>query len=160
VRGDERVYYVRYKKDGKKYEEKVGRQYVDNMTPAKVNNIKTEDLTADELEALLQAIDEGDNIQAANLMKMVLFTGMRRNEHFKLKWTDIDETRGFIKIADPKGGLDQKIPLNDATRDLLKSHPSTGGQYVFPGRGGQQRVDIHHQVNRIRDRAGFPLWWC
>ena len=121
-----------------------------------VNNIKTEDLTADELEALLSAIDADNNIQAGNLMKMVLYTGMRRTELFKLKWADIDESRGFIKITDPKGGIDQKIPLNDAARDLLKEHPSTGSEFVFPGRGGRQRVDIHHQVNRIRDNAGLP----
>jgi len=121
-----------------------------------VNNIKTEDLTADELEALLSAIDADNNIQAGNLMKMVLYIGMRRTELFKLKWADIDESRGFIKITDPKGGIDQKIPLNDAARDLLKEHPSTGSEFVFPGRGGRQRVDIHHQVNRIRDNAGLP----
>ena len=283
-KGDERVYYVRYKKDGKIQEEKVGRQYADSMTPAKANNIrseliegkrltrkekrlkeeaekkaqesrwtiarlwesykaskpnlkgivtdenrfqnyvkpafgdmlpseidplsvdrlrvklmkslstgtvknvlellrrvcnfgvrknlteglsftiempnlnnlKTEDLTAGELEALLKAMDEDDNIQAGTIMKMVLYTGMRRTELFRLKWSDIDEQRGFIKIRDPKGGLDQSIPLNDAARDLLKEHPSTESEYVFPGRGGGQRVDIHHQVNRIRDRARLP----
>ena len=121
-----------------------------------LNNLRTEDLTADELEALLKAIDADDNIQAANLMKMVLYPGMRRSELFRLRWTDIDETRGFIKIVDPKGGIDQTIPLNDAARDLLKDHPFTGSEYVFPGRGGNQRKDIHHQVNRIRDNAGLP----
>ncbi len=121
-----------------------------------VNNIKTEDVSPDELDALLKAMDEDDNIQAANIMRMVLYTGMRRTELFKLKWTDIDETKGFITIRNPKGGLDQTIPLNDAARNLLKKHPSTGSEYVFPGRGGNQRVDIHHQVNRIRDWAGLP----
>ena len=121
-----------------------------------VNNIKTEDLTADQLEALLQAIDADEHPQAGTLMSMVLYTGMRRTELFKLKWTDIDEQRGFIKIRDPKGGLDQKIPLNDAARDLLEEHPSIGSPYVFPGRNGGQRVDIHHQVNKIRDNAGLP----
>ena len=28
-------------------------------------------------------------------------------------------------------------------------------EYVFPGRDGGPRKDIHHQVNRIRDRAGL-----
>ena len=121
-----------------------------------VNNIKTEDLTAEQLDALMRAIGEDDHPQAGNLMKMVLYTGMRRTELFRLKWSDIDEQRSFIKIRDPKGGVDQNIPLNDAARDLLKKHPSTGSPYVFPGRGGGQRVDIHHQVNRIRDRAGLP----
>lgn len=121
-----------------------------------VNNIKTEDLNADQLKKLLEAMGKSPNIQAANLMRMVLYTGMRRAELFRLKWNDIDEERGFIRIRDPKGGVDQSIPLNDAARELLKNHPQTGSEYVFPGRGGRQRTDIHHQVNSIRDNAGLP----
>jgi integrase len=37
----------------------------------------------------------------------------------------------------------------------LKNHPRTGSEYVFPGKDGKQRKDIHHQVNRIRDNAGL-----
>jgi len=40
-RGKERVYYVRYKKDGKLLEEKVGRQFADDMSPAKANRIRS-----------------------------------------------------------------------------------------------------------------------
>jgi len=122
----------------------------------KVNNLRTEDLTSDQLRGLLEAMDADINQQAANLMRMVLYTGMRRSELFKLKYTDIDEQRGFINLEDPKGGTDISIPLNDAARDLLNRHPRTGSEYVFPGRDGEQRRDIHHQVNRIRDNAGLP----
>ena len=121
-----------------------------------VNNLRTEDLSPDQLKNLLEAMDNDINVQAANLMQMVLYTGMRRSELFKLKWADIDEQRGFIKLEDPKGGTDISIPLNDAARGLLKNHPRTGSEYVFPGRGGGQRKDMHHQVNRIRDNAGLP----
>ena len=122
----------------------------------KVDNEKTEDLTPDQLAKLLKAIEKDSNAMAANMMKMALFTGMRRGEMFKLKWKDIDFNRGFISIIDPKGGPDQKIPLNDAARDLLKSHPRTRSLFVFPGRWGRQRTDIKHQVNRIKDDAGLP----
>lgn len=122
----------------------------------RVNNLKTEDLTADQLASLMKAIEEDTNIQAANFMKMALFTGARRSEIFKLKWEHIDFDRGFIQLVDPKGGPDQMIPLNDAARRLLETHLKTGSPYVFPGRGGGQRVDIKKQVNRIRDRAGLP----
>jgi len=63
----------------------------------------------------------------------------------------------FINIRGPKGGPDQKIPLNDAVWDLLKSHPRTKSRFVFPGRGGRQRTDIKHQVNRIKEEAGLPV---
>jgi len=122
----------------------------------RVNNLKTEDLSPNQLSRLLEAIEEDTNIQAANLMRMALFTGMRRGELFKLRWEDIDFDRGFISIREPKGGPDQKIPLNDAARDLLKSHSKTDSPFVFPGRGGRQRTDIKRQVNRIKERAGIP----
>ena len=122
----------------------------------KVYNLKTEDLTPEQLSKLLDEAENDPNIQAANLMRMVLYTGMRRTELFKLRWKDIDEQRGFIKIVDPKGGPDQQIPLNDGVKEVLKNHPKTDSPYVFPGRNGRQRVDIHHQVNRIRDNAGLP----
>jgi integrase len=122
----------------------------------RIDNVKTEDLTPKQLSKLLVAIEKDTNLQAANMMKLALFTGMRRGEMFKLKWREIDFNRGFINIKDPKGGPDQKIPLNDAARELLKSHPRTKSPYVFPGRGGRQRTDIKHQVNRIKEEAGLP----
>lgn len=121
-----------------------------------VTNLKTEDLTNEQLSNLLKAIAEADHIHAANMMKLALFTGMRRGEMFKLKWSDIDYERGFITLVDPKGGPDQKIPLNDATKDLLNSHERTESHYVFPGRGGRKRTDINKAVNRIKKEAGLP----
>jgi integrase len=122
----------------------------------KVNNKKTEDLNQEQLNALLEAIDQDPNLQAANFMKMALFTGMRRGELFKLQWQDVDFNRGFIHIRDPKGKVDQKIPLNIAARELMEAHPHTGSPYVFPGRNGGQRVDINKQVTRIKEVAGLP----
>jgi integrase len=122
-----------------------------------VTSMKTEDLTPKQLGSLLKAIDKAINIQAANMMKLALFTGMRRGEMFKLKWYDVDFDKGFINLKDPKGGPNQKIPLNDSARELLRSHPKTkSSPFVFPGRGGLQRTDIKHQVNRIKKEAGLP----
>ena len=122
----------------------------------KVTSLKTEDLTPEQLSDLLKAIGEASNIWAANMMKLALYTGIRRGEMFKLKWDHIDFDKGFINLIDPKGGPDQKIPLNGAARELLQSHPRTKSQFVFPGRGGRKRTDIKHQVNKIKEDAGLP----
>ncbi len=122
-----------------------------------VRNLVTEDLTSEQIKALLTAIDNDIHPQAGPLMKLALFTGMRRGEMFKLKWKDIDFDRGFIKIVDPKGGPDQVIPLNDAARELLKNHPRIEkSPFVFPGQGGNQRVTVSKAVNRIKVRANLP----
>lgn len=123
----------------------------------KVNNTKTEDLTPEQLRRLWQAIEEEENFQAANLMRLALLTGMRRGELFRLQWEHIDTERGFIRLVDPKGGVDNTIPLSADARNVLEQHPRIGDSpYVFPGRNGQQRVDINKQVNRIKERAGLP----
>lgn len=122
----------------------------------RVSNLKTEDLTPEQLQALLEALDRDTNFMAVNFMKMALFTGMRRGELFKLQWQDVDFDRGFIHIRGPKGGKDQTIPLNQVAQDLLESHPRIGSPLVFPGRGGRQRTDINYQVRRIKEAAGLP----
>ena len=121
-----------------------------------VHNEKIEDLTSNQLDKLLKEIEKASNIQAANMMKMALYTGLRRGEMFKLKWADIDFKNNFIGIIDPKGGPDQKIPLNEVAKQLLQGHPRKKSPYVFPGRNGRQRIDIKNQVNRIREAAGLP----
>jgi len=122
----------------------------------KVHNLRTEDLSPDQLKSLLMAIEKDTHTHAGPMMLMSLYTGMRRGEMFKLKWNHIDFEKGFINIVDPKGGPDQKIPLNDATRKLLKLHIKTKSQFVFPGRKGRQRVDINKAVNAIKKEAGLP----
>ncbi|MHB9075699.1 MAG: tyrosine-type recombinase/integrase [Desulfobaccales bacterium] len=121
----------------------------------KVNNLKTEDLSPEQLAKLMAAIDADHDIQAANLMKLALFTGMRKGEMFRLKWDDVDSDRGFIHLRDPKGGKDQTIPLNQAARALLANHPRGDSAFVFPGRGGKQRTEIRRPIDRIRKTAGL-----
>ena len=120
-----------------------------------VDNEQTEDLSPDQFSSLLHALDESTDIIASNIMRMALFTGMRRGELFKLQWNDIDFDRGFIFLRDPKGNKGQKIPLNDGARKTLVKMPKTS-EYVFPGKGGAQRVDINKAVNKIKKAAGLP----
>lgn len=124
------------------------------IDPVKVDNRTTEDLTPDQLRSLLKTIAESTDIEAANIMRMALFTGMRRGELFKLKWADVDFDRGFITIRDPKGGVSQKIPLNDQARDVLKHHPETA-DHVFTRCDGEPFKDIHRRVNAIKEAAGI-----
>ena len=134
----------------------------------KVNNLKTEFLTEEQIKALLKAIDQDEHPQAGPMLKLALFAGLRRGEMFNLKWSDIDFERGFIHIRDPKGGISVEVPLNDASRQLLENHPKEKfrvkgtkdqfyeSEYVFPGREGRKRVDINKQVNEIKKKANLP----
>lgn len=123
----------------------------------RVDNETTEDLTQDQLGRLLKAIREDTHHQAGNLMLLGLFSGMRRSEMFRLEWRHLDFEKSFISIVGPKGGRDQRIPMNDATRNLFEGIKRVkGSPFVFPGRGGKQRTDINKAVSKIKQKAGLP----
>ncbi|MCX5887941.1 MAG: site-specific integrase [Deltaproteobacteria bacterium] len=122
----------------------------------RVNNLRTEDLSVEQLTDLLKAIDQEPDVQAANFMRLALCTGMRRGEIFKLQWQDVDFERNFLHIRQPKGGKDVTIPLNQMARELLESHPRSDSPHVFPGRAGKQRTRYPKRIDAIRDKAGLP----
>jgi len=92
----------------------------------RLNNVKTEMLTAEERARFIEAARN-----AGQFMLMAYYTGMRRGELFRLKWTHIDFERGFITIKGEeqegaKSSRDERIPLTQPVREL-------------PGRNRQQR---------------------
>jgi len=122
----------------------------------KVDNILTEDLSKNQLSKLMTALDEDPDQEVADMMRLVLFTGMRRGEILNLKWKDIDYERGFIYISQPKGGKSINIPLNKRARQILTNHPKTSSEFVFPGRYGGKRVEMKITLNRIKLKAELP----
>lgn len=126
-----------------------------HLTMPKVNNIQTDNLTHDQITALLKTIEASVDHAAGAMMKLALFTGMRRGEMFRLQWSHIDFENEFITLVDPKGGVDQKIPLNESAKDVLESIEQEG-QYVFSGKDGGQRVETPRGVEKIAKDAGLP----
>jgi integrase len=120
-----------------------------------VDNIKTEDLSTEELQRLLSVLETTDRKTAATIMKLALFTGMRRGEIFKLRWDDVDFDRGFISIMEPKGGKSQKIPMSKAAREVIKAIPKKT-EWIFPARNGGPRKDANKDFNQIKAEAGLP----
>lgn len=127
-----------------------------NIQMPAANNEQTEDLKPEQLTRLLEAIEQDQNTTVGNMMKLALFTGLRRGEMFRLKWEHLDFERGFIHLIDPKGGQDQQVPLNEAARQVLAAQPRTKSPFVFPGRGGKQRGDVSKEADRIKTKAGLP----
>ena len=120
---------------------------------------KTEDITHDQLQKLLEVLNEEDNILVANIMRLGLFTGMRKSETLRLQWDNIDFERGFISIRESTGGKSEKIPLNSSARALLENHPRhKSSPFIFPGVKGEirHRNSFARQLRRIKKRAGLP----
>jgi len=123
-----------------------------------LNNQITEDLTPEQLTALMTALDKDEDQLCAAVFRLALCTGMRRSEIFKLKWTDLDFDRSFITLRDPKGGPDQRIPLNDLARDIFaKILQNSRSEFLFPGKKpGTHLTDMRKSIVRIKKAARFP----
>ncbi|MBE0448969.1 MAG: site-specific integrase [Actinobacteria bacterium] len=129
----------------------------------RVNNLKTEDLTPEQLKRLLEIIDSHIEYRTpyatgAYMMKLSLLTGMRRSEMFRLRWDDIDRYRGNIILRDAKSGRNEVIPMSSYTHELLNGAQEEAGDnpLVFPSPKGEERSDIRRQVNHIKGQAGLP----
>ena len=124
----------------------------------KVENYKTEELTNAQLQKLMQVLEEESDIQVSNLVRLALYTGMRRGELFNLNWGDIDFYNKTITVKSDKKGDQPTIPLNEMAEKVLVEHAHTenGSKFVFPGRGGKKRTECKRPLLRIRKKAGLP----
>lgn len=62
----------------------------------------------------------GRGVGAAELLRLLAFTGCRRNEAATLRWQDIDFTRGVIRVRGTKtDAAAREVPLIPAARELL-----------------------------------------
>jgi integrase len=99
-------------------------------------------LKGDELARLVAALANHSDQQAANVVRMLMFTGARRGEVLSMRWADVDMGEGtWTKpAASTKSGRDHSVPLSAPALALLaKIRADAGkrplGTYVFPGDG-------------------------
>jgi integrase len=129
----------------------------------KFDNKKTEDLTETQYKSLLDVLDEYETYHpdSVAIMRLALFTGMRKGEILGLKWDDVDFDRGFIYISESeaKSKKAEMIPMNDTARSVLESVMEyRRSDYVFPNREGKrlEATSYKNHFYRIREKAGLP----
>ena len=114
-------------------------------------------LTKAEMAALMKALAELEDQQAANVIRLLVLTGCRKGELLIAKWSQFDLVEGTW--TKPGATTKQKtmhhVPLSPPARDLLvkirdaASAPARAEEeelpndgFVFPGRNGGHRSEI------------------
>jgi len=96
---------------------------------------------------------------------LVLHTGMRRGEQYRLRWQDVDLKRGILTIPRSKHGELRHIQLNSVARAALlklRAH-GDGVGYVCPGLEGPPNRDWRRwfeEVARIAEIHNFRWHDC
>jgi integrase len=116
-------------------------------------------LKPDELARLMIALDEFPDGQAANIVRMLLYTGARSGEALAMQWDQLDLDSGkWVKPgATTKQKTEHEVPLSPDAVQLLSELAQDGaGEYVFPGRHGVgHRVDLKKPWPAILKAAGI-----
>jgi len=124
----------------------------------KVNNEIVRYLTDSQIRGLIFFLDSYQDKEVANLVKLLLYTGIRRGEAFKLTWDDVDLKNGILYLRDPKGGKDQYIPINSLAKQTLKDqfkNKRDATDLVFPSKNNTVRSDINSHWRKIKKGAGL-----
>src|SRR3984893_2324748 len=100
-------------------------------------------LSSDELQALGTALDENAPRlpMATSALRLIAFTGLRREEACALKWGEIDAAGSLLRLEASKTGRSTR-PLGKTARDLLGSLPRLSDQWVFPNRSNTGSAEL------------------
>lgn len=130
----------------------------------KVDNERTEFLTADQTIQLIKILEEEkEKSLGAVYMYIILLTGIRRKAALALRWSDIDEERGVIwlKGQTAKNRKTATVPLTGKVKTLLEQAKKLApiqSEWIFPSEKnpGRQRESFRRVVESIHERAGLP----
>jgi integrase len=137
-------------------------------------------LTPEELKVLFESAKGASNPLFLPLIIFLSHSGLRRSEALNLKWTDIDESSGFIHVRKSKNGQSRIVPFEIEAKKAIE--PLTGyGEFIFTYENGfrphedsflkplraaakaagiKKRIDLHtfrHSYGSNKIRKGFGL---
>jgi PAS domain S-box-containing protein len=143
----ERVYYIRYRRDNREFEEKVGRQFQDEMTPLKAAEIRAECIEGKRLPRKEMRKQQESNMQSEKKLQSKVIEKENGQERLlKEKWVL------FTKAATECFSLFDKnmrlVELNDATLELF--HPGKTKEDII----GTNIFDITSPESRAQAE------WC
>ena len=123
-----------------------------NRRPRMTRFLSTEEIAR--LHRVLDAHSSGRGAAQADLIRLLLLTGCRRNEIVRLRWSEVQDDT--LVLADSKVGP-RKVPLGARARAILDRRPRGESRFVFPSPRDPSRPHGDHLSlwNRVRREAGI-----
>ncbi|MBS1952559.1 MAG: integrase family protein [Cyanobacteria bacterium SZAS-4] len=110
-----------------------------------------------DLKAWYSAVMALDNDAVRDYLRLLLLTGMRKEEGASLTWGSIDLHSKTLKVLDTKNRQQHMLPLSQQLYEILLERWQTRtSDYVFPGRTDYVR-DVSRQVVTIIEDSKVPF---
>lgn len=93
-----------------------------------------------------------DRPMAAQALKLIALTGLRRQEAVGLRWSEIDLGGSCLRLETTKTGRSVR-PIGLAAVRLLSSLPRTSDVFVFPSKTGEKCADLKKACAALFDAA-------
>jgi integrase len=121
----------------------------------KVNNIKHEALSTEEIVSLLDVLDRNNSVEST-IMKVILFTGRRTAEICGLEWKDINLEDQIMILKDTKPGINERLPFSDVVKSIFEGINPKDKKYVFPNAKGQKKTRVDRPARVLMLESGIP----
>lgn len=111
----------------------------------------------DDLPAWFEAVLNLPNQSMSAYFRLLLLTGLRRDEAKKLKWSDVNFKRRHFTVRNTKNGRDLVLPITPALDDVFKDCMAIKrNDFVFPGDGSKGHItDVRHHYRLVSLRSGI-----
>ena len=90
------------------------------VDPLDDNGARERYLSAPEVQRLFEELDSNRNVQVAQVVRLLLYTGARKREVLDARWEHVDFDRRLLTVPLSKSGKPRHIPLSDAAIELLQ----------------------------------------
>jgi integrase len=110
-------------------------------------------LSPEELLALGKTLQDAGDDAAAEAIKLIALTGLRRQEACGLKWKEVDFENHALRLETSKTGRSIR-PIGRTALNLLRSNPNHS-EWVFPNRSKTGSADLKKAISILFDAAGL-----
>jgi integrase len=113
-------------------------------------------LSPDELARLGAVLREQEATHPAAVaaLRLIAFTGLRREEACGLRWREIDATAGCLRLEATETGRSMR-PIGQPALSLFEALSRGASEWVFPNRDDTGSADLKKRIAELFDKAGL-----
>ncbi|WP_136524647.1 tyrosine-type recombinase/integrase [Geomonas ferrireducens] len=116
-------------------------------------------IATDQLKAWFEGLDKLDSPASRTVLILGLFTGARKNEILRLKWSDLDLETGIGTFRETKNGKTLVVPIAQYAVAALKEYQAQSYSgpdgYVFPSHGQTGHLrDPRKSLEKVTQESG------